>query len=96
LRLTRTHRQDGAVPNGERKVSEENSKGYLTEKFSPEAGHYEDGARIEDAPLDLYRQVDTEDFVFAEREASSPRGVAPPPWKHLSADAYQNSSQSRI
>ena len=40
--------------------------------------------------------MDAEDFIFAEREASSPRGVAPPPRKRFATDAYQNSSQSRI
>ena len=40
--------------------------------------------------------MDAEDFVFAERAASSPRGVAPPSRKRFATDAYQNSSQSRI
>jgi hypothetical protein len=47
-------------------------------------------------PPDLHRQVDTQDFVFAEGEALSTRAVAPPPRKRLPAYAYQNSSQSRI
>ena len=58
--------------------------------------HYEDAARIENALPDLYRQMDPQDFVFADTAASSTRGVAPPPRKRVAADAYQNSSQSRI
>ena len=58
--------------------------------------HYEDAARIENAFPDLYRQMDPQDFVFAERAASSTRGTASPPRKRLAEDAYQNSSQSRI
>jgi len=30
-----------------------------------EATHYEENARIEDFHADLYRQVDTQDFVFS-------------------------------
>jgi hypothetical protein len=59
-------------------------------------GGLEDAARIENALPGLYRQVDPQDFVFAERASSSTRGVAAPPRKRLAADAYQNSSQSRI
>jgi hypothetical protein len=49
----------------ERKMGRQIRRGYFTEKFSPEAGHYEYGARIEDAALDFYRQVDAQDSVFA-------------------------------
>lgn len=61
-----------------------------------EATHYEGNARIEQFPADLYRQVDTQDIVFSQREASSTRGVAPTSLKRLAAHAYQISSQSRI
>jgi hypothetical protein len=40
--------------------------------------------------------MDSQDLVRAEREASSARGVAPPPRKRIPADAYQNSPQPRI
>jgi hypothetical protein len=66
-----------------------------TEKLSQEAGH-EDSREIETSAPDLYREVNTQDFVFAETEALSTRAVAPPPGKHFSTDAYQNSPQSRI
>ena len=45
---------------------------------------------------DLHREVDTQDFVFAETQALSTRAVAPSPGKHFSTHAYQNSPQSRI
>lgn len=48
------------------------------------------------ARADLYRQMDAQDLVFAQREASSTRGVTPPPRKRLPANAHQNSAQSRI
>jgi hypothetical protein len=35
-------------------------------------------ASVETRPPDLHRPVDTEDFVFAEREALSTRPIAPP------------------
>jgi len=56
---------------------------------------YEHGARVENALPDLYRQMDPQGFVFAERQAASTRRVAPQHRKRLPADAYQNSSQSR-
>jgi hypothetical protein len=65
-------------------------------EFRRKARHYEHDARIENAIPDLYRQMDTQDFVFAERAASPTRGVAPAHRKCLAADAYQNPSQSRI
>jgi hypothetical protein len=61
-----------------------------------EARHYEENGRSEDGLADLYRQVDTQDFVFAEKAPSSTRGVAPPRRKRLAAHAHQNSSQPRI
>jgi hypothetical protein len=51
---------------------------------------------LQDASFNLYWQVDAEDPAFASGEASPARGTAPPPGKHLSAYAHQNSSQSRI
>jgi hypothetical protein len=50
----------------------------------------------ENGPLDFHRQMDAAHSVFAAGEASPARGTAPPPGKHLSAYAHQNSSQSRI
>src|SRR5215472_7606852 len=73
-----------------------NSNGHLTGTFSWEAGRYEDDARIENGRRAFHRQVDTQDLVFAEKEASSARPVAPPARKRLPAYAHQNSSQSRI
>jgi hypothetical protein len=61
-----------------------------------EARHHEENGRSEDGLADLYRHVDTQDFVFAEKAPSSTRGVAPPRRKRLAAHAYQNSSQPRI
>jgi len=68
----------------------------LTEQLSQVAERHEDKVRIENGGFDLHRQVDTEGFVFAEREALSPRAVAPPYRKRLPANVDQNSSQSRI
>jgi hypothetical protein len=45
---------------------------------------------------DLHRQVDAKGFVFASREAASTWGVAPSSPRGLTADAFQNSTQSRI
>ena len=61
-----------------------------------EDGTNEYEASVENGPPDLHRQVDTEDFVFSEREALSTRPIAPPARKRFPADAYQDSSQSRI
>jgi hypothetical protein len=73
-----------------------NSKGRLTGKFWRKAGPCEDDARIENAACDIHRQVDTQNFVFAETEALSARAVATPARKRVAAHAYKNSSQSRI
>ena len=86
-------RWDGAEREGK---GQANSKGHLTEKFSQEARGREDDARAENGPADFHRQVDTQSFVFAEREALSSRAVAPLPWKRLPTDAHKNSPQSRI
>jgi hypothetical protein len=90
------HWQGGTVSGGEGKAREANSKGHPIVNFLQETGHYEDSARIKNGPRDLHRQVDTKGFAFAEREALSTRAVAPPRRKRLPADAYENSSQSRI
>ena len=41
-------------------------------------------------------RVDTQDFVFSQREALSILAAAPATGKHFTANAYQNASQSRI
>ena len=64
--------------------------------FSQEARSHEDDERIENGSPDFHRQVDAQGFVFAEREALPTRAVAPATRKRLAADAYKNSSQSRI
>lgn len=64
--------------------------------FSHQAGNYEHNKGIESHEADLHRQVDAKGFVFASRKALSTWGVAPPPQRGLTADAYQNSTQSRI
>lgn len=56
--------------------------------FSHQAGNYEDDTRTEDDETDLHRQVDPEDFVFAEREVLSTRRVATPAPGSLTANAY--------
>jgi hypothetical protein len=45
---------------------------------------------------DLYRQMDAEDPLLAERKALPSRGAAPQRWKRFPAHAYQNSAQSGI
>jgi len=80
----------------EKKSGEAKAKGCLTGKISQEAGRYESDARIENGGRDFHRQVDTQGFVFAEREALSTRAVAPPRRQRFPADAYENSSKSRI
>jgi HxlR-like helix-turn-helix len=74
----RTRWQGGTVPSAkERRGS--NLKGCPTEKASREARRHEDNTRIEDGSPDLHRQMDTQDFVFAEGAALSTRAVAPAP-----------------
>src|SRR5271169_398775 len=73
-----------------------NFEGYFTAKSSQKAQQYEHEARTNNAIADLYRQMDPQDSVFAEGAASSTRRVAPRSRKYLPANAYQNSSQSRI
>ena len=77
------------MPSGEGKARDANSKGHLVVKFLLETEHYEGGARLKKVTRDLHRQVDTQGFVFAEREALSTRAVAPPRRKRLPADAYR-------
>jgi hypothetical protein len=60
-----------------------------------EAPGHEDGARIQNGPS-FHRQVDTEGFIFTKNKTLPARAVAPPTWKRLATDAYENSSQSRI
>jgi len=67
----------------------------LSPEVSQEAWSYEHDATIESRRADLHRQVDTQDFVFAERKILSTRTVASSPGNGLAAHAYQNSSQSR-
>jgi hypothetical protein len=63
----------GDVPGGLRKCERRIRKVISLRSFRRRR-HYENAARIEHALPDLYRQIDTQDFVFAEREASSTRG----------------------
>jgi hypothetical protein len=95
LRLARKHWQGGTVPSAKQR-REKQTRRIFSPSFSQEAGRYENAARIENGGPDFHRQVDTQGFVFAEREALSARAVAPPTRKRLPTDAYQNSSQSRI
>src|SRR5882672_3709723 len=91
----RGHWQGGTVPSAkERRGSD--LKGCPTEKASQEARRHEDSTRFENGSPDLHRQVDTQDFVFAEGKALPTRAVATSTRKGLSAHAYQDASQSRI
>lgn len=67
--------------------------GHAHREISAGATPDEEGVRIENAKLDLYRQMDAQDPVFSDRETASARGVAPPPRKRVSADADEESSQ---
>jgi hypothetical protein len=64
--------------------------------FSHQAGNYEHNKGIECDEADLRWQVDAKGFVFASRKALPTWGVAPPSSRGLTADTYQNSTQSRI
>jgi hypothetical protein len=64
--------------------------------FVEEAHSYEGKPGIEDGATNLHRQMDAQDFIFAEREASSARAVAASPGKSLPEDADSNPAQSRI
>jgi hypothetical protein len=87
--------QGGTVPSAKESRGS-NLKGCPTEKVSREARRHEDNTRIEDGSPDLHRQMDTQDFVFAEGAALSTRAVASAPRECLPANAYQDASQSRI
>src|SRR6266851_1914803 len=76
LRWARADWQAGTVPSGGRK-RERRIRRVISLRVSQKARHYEHDARIENAIPDLYRQMDTQDFVFAERATSATRGVAP-------------------
>jgi hypothetical protein len=80
----------------EKKSGEAKAKGCLTGKISREARRCGHDAKVENVLSDFHRQVDTQDFVFVEREVLSARAIAPPTGKRVSAHAYQNASQSRI
>jgi hypothetical protein len=92
--MSRQHWQGGTVPSA-KKGRRSKRERLSTEKLSREAGH-EDSAKFENGAPDLHREVDTQDFVFAETEALSTRAAAPPPGNHFSTNAYQNSPESRI
>ena len=95
MRVMREHWQGGTVPSAkERRGS--HLKSFPTGKASREARRHEDNKRIEKGPANLYRQVDTDDSVFVEGTALPTRAVAPSPRECLSANAYQDASQSRI
>jgi len=95
LRQARKHWQGETVPSAKKGVRGKLKDG-LTTKSSREAERHEGRTRIETDADDLHRQVDTEDFVFTERQTVSARAVAPPSRKRLSADADANPSQSGI
>jgi hypothetical protein len=84
------------VPNAKKKSGKAKAKGCLTGKISQEAQRCGYGTKVENVPSDFHRQVDTQDFVFVEREVLSARAIAPPDGKRVSAHAYQNASQSRV
>lgn len=63
-----------------------------TQRLSREAKHHEFGTRIKNSFTALHRQVDTQDFVFTERETIPARAVTSPPRNGLSANANQVSS----
>jgi hypothetical protein len=90
LRPMRKHWQGGTVPSAKERRGKQNLRTFA------EAERHEDSARNENGGFDLHRQVDTEGFVFAEREALSTRTVAATRRKHLPANADPNSSESRI
>jgi hypothetical protein len=81
---------------GETRAWEANSKDYSTESFSHKAERYEYNTSTKNSFVYLHRAMDTQDLVFAEREASSARAVASTHWKRLATHAHDNSSQSRI
>ena len=70
--------------------------GYFDETFSQKEEWHEYDTRIKNGLVHLHRQMDAQDFVFAARQALSPRAVAPRARECLAAHADQNSPQSRI
>lgn len=68
----------------------------VSPRLPQEAAPNEVNSGLETGSPGLHRQVDAQDFVFAEREAVSPWSVAPPSRLRLPAHADQNSSHSGI
>jgi hypothetical protein len=66
------------------------------QKLSQEARHDEHDTNIKQSSVDLHRQMDTEDFVFATGEALSSRAVAPASRRRVAEDADEDSAQSGI
>jgi 23S rRNA U2552 (ribose-2'-O)-methylase RlmE/FtsJ len=81
---------------GETKAREANKSGHFAETFSQKEERHEYDARTKNGLVHLHRQMDTQDFVFAKRQALSPWAVAPPAWERVAAHADQNSPESRI
>ena len=85
---------DGA--DCETKARPANKNGNFAETFSQKEERHEYDTTIKNGLVHLHREMDTEDLVFAKRQALSTRRVAAPPRKCLSANADQNPSRSRI
>jgi hypothetical protein len=65
-------------------------------EFPREAGGYEEDTRIENGLAALYRQVDTQSFVFVGRSAVSTWRITPPNRERFPTYVNQNAPQSRI
>jgi hypothetical protein len=69
---------------------------YFARCFAEKEKQHEFDGKTKNGVVYLHRQVDTQDFVFAEKPAVSPWAVAPRVGERIAAHADQNPSQSRI
>ena len=88
--------QAGTMPTAKPRRERQISAAVSRATFSRKEGRHEYDSGIKDGLVDLHRQMDTQDFVFAKRQTSSPWAVAPPARASVAAYADQNSPQSRI
>jgi hypothetical protein len=88
--------QAGTLPNAKQRRKRKSRNGHFAETFSQKEERHEYDTWIKNGLVHLHRQMDAQDFVFATKQALSPRAVAPPAGEGLATHADQNSPQSRI
>ena|SRR5580692_6571313 len=70
--------QAGTLPNAKQRRKRKSRNGHFAETFSQKEERHEYDTWIKNSLVHLHRQMDAQDFVFATKQALSPRAVAPP------------------